>query len=66
MHSRESCLCLGLPNILLSSLSNSSFYDFFTAPFIAAMPLFDESKNIQDFRQMSYAILPTFSSLHVY
>ena len=28
MHSTETCLCLGLPNILLSSLSNSSFYSF--------------------------------------
>ena len=28
MHSTESCLCFGLPNILFSSLSNSSFYAF--------------------------------------
>jgi len=66
MHSKESCLCQGLPNILPSSLSTSSFYAFFTVPFSAAMSSFDQSKPFNlDLQQMSFAILPTFPSLHI-
>jgi len=46
MHSTESCLYLGLPNIL-SSVLNPIFYAFVTtAPFSATMSSFDQCRNV--------------------
>jgi len=45
LHSTESCPCLVLPNILLSSVSNSIFYAFVTASFSATMSSFHQCRN---------------------
>jgi hypothetical protein len=45
LHSTESSLCLGVTNIL-SSVWNSIFYAFFTAPSITTMLSLDQCRNI--------------------